>query len=143
VDNTFTDIDGDGDVDGFLGNFNGQIVFFENVLIDPDACTDGLDNDGDGRIDLGPGTDPGCASAADPSELGTKQCDNGQDDDGDGKIDFRPNGTGDPHCSGPLDDREAPDPPAGGGCGLGPELLLLGPLLEAERRRRQRLQRAS
>jgi hypothetical protein len=136
------DIDGDGDLDLFVSDYFARVVFFENVLIDPEACTDGLDNDGDGRIDLGPGagTDPGCASASDPSELGTKQCDNGLDDDGDGKVDFRPNGTGDPQCVGPLDDREAPDPPPpSGGCGIGPELLLLGPLLEAERRRRRRL----
>jgi hypothetical protein len=146
ADPSLVDIDGDGDLDGLVGEKRGRVFFFQNLATGPAACDDGLDNDGDGRIDFGPGagTDPGCTSAADPSELGTKQCDNGQDDDGDGKIDFRPNGTGDPQCVGPLDDREAPDPPAPpGGCGLGPELLLLAPLLEAERRRRRRLQRAS
>jgi hypothetical protein len=126
------DIDGDGDLDLFVRDVIERSFFFENVTIDPEACSDGLDNDGDGRIDLG--NDPGCASAADPSELGAVQCDNGLDDDSDGLADFRPAGGGDPHCTGPLDDREAPNPP-GPGCGLGPELLLLGPLLEAERRR--------
>jgi hypothetical protein len=137
----FADVDADGDLDALIGAGEARVFFFENVAIDADACRDGIDNDGDGRIDVGPGagTDPGCAGASDTSELGTKQCDNGQDDDGDGKIDFRPNGTGDPQCSGPLDDREAPDPPPGPACGLGPELLLLAPLLAAERRRRERL----
>jgi hypothetical protein len=126
------DVDGDGDLDLFVAG-SGKLFFFENVLLDPDACSDGLDNDGDGRIDLGP--DAGCASAADTSELSALQCDNGLDDDGDGKIDWRGDGTGDPHCSGLLDGTELPPPP-GPGCGIGPELLLLGPLLAAVRRRR-------
>ena len=129
------DLDADGDLDVLIADRIGRVVFFENVTIDPDACSDGLDNDGDGRSDLGP--DPGCASAADTSELSSRQCDNGQDDDADGKVDWRGDGSGDPHCTGLLDDREAPDPPSGGGCGIGPELLLLGPLLTAERRRRR------
>ena len=132
IDHAFADLDGDGDLDAFVGNYIGQIVFFENVLLDEGACTDAVDNDGDGRIDLG--SDAGCANAADTSELSALQCDNGLDDDADGKIDWRGDGSGDPHCSGLLDDRELP-PPAGPGCGIGPELLLLGPLLAARRRR--------
>jgi hypothetical protein len=137
---TFADIDDDGDLDAFIGAVEARVYFFENVALDPDACSDGLDNDGDGRIDLGAGGDPGCANAADTSELGAKQCDNGVDDDGDGELDWRADASGDPHCSGPLDDREAPTQP-GLGCGLGPELLLLLPLLAAERKRRSRLGR--
>jgi hypothetical protein len=127
----FADIDADSDLDLFAGASEERVFFFENVAIDPDACTDGLDNDGDGQLDLG--ADPGCASAADTSELGTKQCDNGQD--GDGKVDWRSDASGDPHCASLTDNREAPDPPTG--CGLGPELLLLGPVLAAVRRRRR------
>jgi hypothetical protein len=122
------DVDGDGDLDAYVGTSVGRVVFAENVAVDPDACTDGLDNDGDGRIDFG--SDPGCASAADTSELSALQCDNGLDDDGDGLVDLA-----DPHCTGPLDDREAPTQ-ASPGCGLGPELLGLAPLLAARRRRR-------
>ena len=126
------DVDGDGDLDVLVGDQTLRVVLFENLQLDPDACTDGLDNDGDGRIDLG--ADAGCANAADTSELSALQCDNGLDDDADGKIDWRGDGSGDPHCSGLLDDRELPPPP-GPGCGIGPELLLLGPLLAARRRR--------
>ena len=50
------------------------------------------------------------------------------------RIDRRTDGSGDPHCASLTDNREAPDPPPG--CGIGPELLLLGPLLAAVRRRR-------
>jgi hypothetical protein len=128
------DIDGDGDLDAFVGESRaGRMFFFVNVLIDPEACTDGIDNDSDGRVDHG--SDAGCASTSDTSELSALQCDNGLDDDGDGKIDWRGDGSGDPHCVGLLDDREAPNQPVGG-CGVGPELLLLGPLLAAVRRRR-------
>jgi hypothetical protein len=133
----FADLDADGDPDAFLSGGFGGPVFFENVLVDASACADGLDNDGDARVDFP--SDKGSASAADTNELSVRQCDNGLDDDGDAKIDHRLDASGDPQCSGLLDDREAPDPPLppGSGCGLGPELLLLAPLLAAERRRRR------
>jgi hypothetical protein len=98
-------------------------------------CNDGFDNDGDGRIDH-PG-DPGCENAGDTSELSGFQCDNSQDDDGDGKIDWRGDGTGDPHCSSLTDNNESTSPPAG--CGVGPELALLVPVLLALRGRRKSL----
>jgi hypothetical protein len=87
------------------------------------ACEDGLDGDGDTLIDYP--ADPGCTSALDPSELSAVKCDNGVDDDRDGMIDWR-GGTGDPGCFGSNDISELQAPPPGG-CGLGPELVLLLP----------------
>jgi hypothetical protein len=129
---TFADIDGDGDLDAFVGSLRNTF-YFENVEVGPGTCADGLDNDFDGRIDSP--SDPGCADAADPNERSAQQCDNGLDDDGDGKIDWRGDGTGDPHCASLTDNNESPPPPPSWGCGIGPELLLLGPLLAAARRR--------
>jgi hypothetical protein len=127
----FADLDGDGDLDAFVGEAYGRTVYFENVELGPGTCADGRDNDFDGQIDSP--SDPGCANADDPNERSSKQCDNGLDDDGDGKIDWRGDATGDPQCVSLTDNSEAAPPPAG--CGLGPELLLLGPLLAAARRR--------
>jgi hypothetical protein len=59
-------------------------------VVDPEDCTDGIDNDGDGRIDCGdPDCDlhPACQAEAD--------CANGVDDDGDGWTDCD-----DPDCAG-------------------------------------------
>ena len=92
-----------------------------------------LPRDFDGRIDSP--SDPGCANAADPNERSTKQCDVGLDDDGDGLIDWRGDGTGAPHCVSLGDNNESPPPSPSWGCGIGLELLLLGPLLAAARRR--------
>jgi hypothetical protein len=132
----FADLDGDGDLDGSIGGYLGRVFFFENLELDAEACTDGIDNDGDGRIDFS--ADAGCASGADTSELSTRQCDNGLDDDSDGKIDWRSNGSGDPQCVSLSDNLEAPDPPPA--CGLGPELpLVLTPLLSAVYARKRRL----
>ena len=104
------------------------------LAIVPAACSNGIDEDGDGRIDFG--SDPGCASSDDPNERSAKQCDNGVDDDNDGKIDWRGDGTGDPHCVSLTDNNEATPPPPFGGCGLGPELvLLLAPMMWVYRRR--------
>ena len=92
-----------------LGGYLGRIFFFENLELDAEACTDGIDNDGDGRTDFS--ADAGCASTSDTSELSTRQCDNGLDDDSDGKIDWRGDGTGDPQCVSLSDNLEAPAPP--------------------------------
>jgi hypothetical protein len=129
---TFADIDGDGDGDALIGAIYGMVQVFENVAQGPGTCDDGIDNDFDGGADFG--ADPGCASAGDTNELSSLRCDNGLDDDHDGKIDWRGDATGDPQCVSLTDNFEAAPPPSG--CGLGPELLLLGPLLAAMRRRR-------
>ena len=130
----FTDIDGDGDLDAFIGEEPGTTAFFENLEIGPRSCVDGLDNDFDGTFDAP--ADPGCADANDTSEKSSLQCDNGLDDDGDGKIDWRGDASGDPQCANLSDGNEFPPPPPG--CGIGPELLLLAPVLAAMRRRRER-----
>jgi len=131
----FADLDGDGDLDASIGGYLGRIFFFENLEFDAGACSDGVDNDGDGRIDFS--ADAGCANPLDTSELSTRQCDNGLDDDGDTRIDWRGNGSGDLECTSLNDDTEAPTPPEPG-CGIGPELLLLAPLLATKRRRAAR-----
>jgi hypothetical protein len=131
----FADLDGDGDLDAFLGGSVGGVgvLFFENVEVGSGICADGLDNDGDGQYDAP--ADPGCASASDTNEKSSAQCDNGLDDDGDGWIDRREDGTGDPQCSSLTDGSEFSPP--GAGCGIGPELVLLAPALAALRRRRR------
>ena len=134
----FTDLDGDGDLDAMVGESYGRVVYFENVELGAGTCADGRDNDFDGQIDSP--SDPGCADAADPDERSTIECDNGHDDDGDGMIDYRGDATGDPQCLSLTDNSEGPAPPPG--CGIGPELLLLGPLLAARRRSRSSPARA-
>jgi uncharacterized protein (DUF2141 family) len=61
----FADIDGDGDFDAFLGNYEGGTVFFENLEIAPE-CSDGVDNDGNGVTDL---ADVNCTGPDDPWEF--------------------------------------------------------------------------
>jgi hypothetical protein len=89
-------------------------------------CQDERDNDGDGLADFP--LDPGCASPTASTE--SPACNNGIDDDNDGRID-----TADPGCSGPAGESEFTAPP-GWGCGLGPELAFLLPVLRLLRRRR-------
>jgi hypothetical protein len=105
----FADLDGDGDLDAFVGEVYVGTRFFENVALGPGTCGDGLDNDGDGRSDFG--SDSGCASESDPNELSSRQCDNGLDDDRDGKVDWRGDASGDPQCVSLKDKRESPPPP--------------------------------
>jgi probable HAF family extracellular repeat protein len=99
------------------------------------TCDNDLDDDGDGRIDVP--EDPGCAGVGDESELSAIRCDNGIDDDRDGKIDWRGDGTGDPECTSLTDGFEhvTPPVPPPGGCGVGPELVLLLPAIGWLRRR--------
>ena len=62
-------------------------------------------------------------------------CFDGLDNDGDGRVDVDGNGgTPDPDCTSGFDTTEGPPPPPPG-CGLGPELALLLPLLARWRRR--------
>jgi len=103
------------------------------------ACNDQSDSDGDGLVDfgIGPGFDAGCTSASDPSERQAGHvCDDGLDNDGDGKIDFGTHPANDPGCAGRGDTTETPTPPTG--CGVGPELILLAPLLALHGRARRR-----
>ena len=98
-------------------------------------CNDGYDNDGDGLTDFA-GGDIGCPT--NNSTIEDAQCDDGHDNDRDGTIDADGGGTGlpDAYCAGnPASSLEAPpsNPPAG--CGLGPELVVLGPLFAWRRRR--------
>jgi hypothetical protein len=87
---------------------------------------DERDNDGDGLADFP--LDPGCASPTSSTE--SPACSNGVDDDRDGRIDGA-----DPGCSGPAGASEF-TPSPGWGCGIGPELALLLPVLRLLRRRR-------
>ena len=106
------------------------------------ACDDGVGNDGDGWIDyqIAAGTgDPGCAAHTQRFE--DPQCQDGVDNDLATGIDFdggaSANGgvtldVADPQCTAPHAASEAPPAP---GCGIGPELALLVPLLSSLRRR--------
>jgi len=112
-------------------------------------CDDGIDNDGDGRIDFDPITqsdpefaagrgDPGCAAPASSSE--SPVCQDGLDNDKMVGTDFDgglsvlgasfvdPQGK-DPQCLQPWGLEKKV-------CGIGPELILIAPLLIATRRRR-------
>ena len=102
------------------------------------ACDNGLDDDGDGFVDVP--DDPGCR---DPNgTLESPQCQDGIDNDGQLGVDFDggasvnggvPIAEPDPQCTAAWSNREATT--SGGGCGIGPELLLLIPSLAALRGR--------
>jgi len=118
-------------------------------------CDDGVDNDLDGLVDYP--DDPGCASAS--TQVETTACQDGLDNDGDGYKDFDggqsvhgacvggvcppgvsdPDADGvadpDPYCGTALTNREQPRS-GSPGCGIGPELALLLPLLRGLRRRK-------
>jgi len=106
------------------------------------GCGNGLDDDGDGLVDAG--ADPGCLDAS--SEHEDPECQDGVNNDPgqDAWIDFDGGASAglapaeqtapDPQCMGAgWRDREAA-PAAGAGCGIGPELLVLGIALAALRR---------
>lgn len=122
-------------------SFQSSSVGFRVATVqDPSLpCSDGLDNDGDNLIDL---QDPACMDSSWPRE--NAQCQDGLNNDDDDGIDFdggasiwgEPIATADPQCSSFWDNREAPNPPPT--CGLGPELVLILPLLGVWRGRRRR-----
>ena len=110
-------------------------------------CSDGRDDDADGRVDA---EDPGCRDALSVRE--NPQCQDGRDNDGQVGIDFDGGASLDLDGDGFIDAAFNPDTPAvaapdpqcvgkpwrtseKSGCGLGGELLLLLPLLDALRRR--------
>ena len=117
------------------------------------VCDDGADNDGDGKIDFSPtpgAGDPGCLDSS--GMLENPQCQDGLNNDPaqDALIDFDGGAAAglppaqqtapDPQCAGtPWLDQESAPPALGGGCGIGPELLLLGVGLAAARGRRRRV----
>ena len=116
-------------------------------------CDDGIDDDGDGGTDFfadldgdgrsDPPGDLGCRSPSSLSE--SPACQDGVDNDSQIGTDFDggesvlgigngdPNGA-DPQCTQPWRTTERPS--SGGTCGLGPELVVLLPLLWTARRRR-------
>jgi len=128
--NDGTDNDGDLLVDGADGGCTSS-----DDLSEAPECSDGRDNDGDGAFDFS-GSDLGCASPLGASE--DPACDDGYDNDRDGATDADGGGTGivDATCQGVASNQvEVIAVGGGGGCGLGPELVLLLPLLAALRRR--------
>jgi len=130
------DDDGDGTVDLDDGGCTDASDGSER---DPAmACDDGIDNDGDFRTDFAADPmawgDPGCATPL-AASLEAPACSDGIDNDGDGLVDVEGGPFGEPPddiCASPAQNRENPK----SGCGLGPELLALLPLLAAARRRR-------
>jgi streptogramin lyase len=61
--------------------------------LEPEHCSDGIDNDGDGLVDE---ADPGCSWHSDSSEQSLAlSCDDGVDNDGDGLVDY----PADPSCT--------------------------------------------
>jgi spore coat protein A len=109
------------------------------------ACDNGLDDDGDGFTDVP--DDPGCRLPTSTNE--NPQCQDGVDNDGQTGIDFDggasrnggvPISTPDPQCTAAWVNQEAVTS-SGGGCGLGPELLLLAPLAALRRLRPRRTAR--
>lgn len=121
---------GDAALDAFqLGGFGEDalgllyVVHRDGDLFRIEAspeCANGEDDDGDGAVDFP--EDMGCRDAdwnfEDPA------CENGVDDDGDGLTDLD-----DPECGAAWQRSESP------GCGLGPGLALVLPLLGWLRRR--------
>ena len=138
------DNDGDGLID--LADPGCSSQFDQSEDAGELVCDDGIDNDGDGLVDFrvdGFG-DPVCTSVTGTTEVA--QCQDGVDNDGQFGTDFDggesifgsgngdPNGP-DPQCTAFWDDLEAA---VHIGCGLGPELAVLLPLLGFWRHRRHR-----
>jgi hypothetical protein len=121
------DDDGDGKIDLADAGCSSASDLSERTTLY--ACDDGLDNDGDGLFDFP--ADPGCSSAKAKKE--NPECNDGIDNDNDGFIDY-PADTNCSKASGPTEKPPAPS----NGCGIGPELAALMPLLGWLRRRRRR-----
>jgi subtilisin family serine protease len=101
----------------------------------PADCFDGVDNDSDGDTDYP--DDPGCLNG---QYFEDPHCDDDLDNDGDGTTDWdggSGGGTPDATCLSPNGASEAPTSSGGSSCGMGPELLVLLPLLGASRRCRR------
>jgi hypothetical protein len=76
----------DGDVVFAYASGDFGFLGWDNPLIDPDGCSDCLDNDGDGWSD---GKDPDCRLGRDEdnSTFGEATCNDGIDNDADGDVD--------------------------------------------------------
>lgn len=76
----------EGDVVFAYASGDFGFLDWDNPLIDPDGCSDCLDNDGDGWSD---GKDPDCRTGRveENATFGTYTCNDGIDNDGDGEID--------------------------------------------------------
>jgi hypothetical protein len=125
----------DNDGDGLVDRAADPGCASADDLSERRECDDGFDNDGDGLTDFA-GGDVGCATL--DSSVEDPFCDDGRDNDKDGGIDADGGGTDTPdaRCNG-LPSHGSETPPGGGsmGCGIGPELAALIPLLRALRRR--------
>jgi hypothetical protein len=122
----------DNDGDGLVDRAGDPGCATPDDLSERAECEDGYDNDGDGVTDYA-GGDAGCANATAPVE--DPACDDGRDNDGDGDLDADGGGAGAPdsYCGG-VASNTAEAAPATSGCGIGPELALLLPLLAGARR---------
>ena len=145
------DNDGDGLTDAADPGCQGT----RSPNVENPACNDGVDNDGDGLADFlqdvdgdgitEPPGDPACISPDATWEAAA--CQDGRNNDNqtgtdwDGGISVLGIGNGDPNgpdpqCTKPWTAKEAA--PSGGVCGIGPEIVVLLPLLAVARRRRAR-----
>jgi probable HAF family extracellular repeat protein len=121
----------DNDGDTLVDLADGGCTDAEDRSEVPD-CQDGLNNDSDGLVDAA--NDPGCTSPTDARETNTaRACDDGIDNDDDEQVDY----PADSNCASATGGLESP-PVLGGGCGLGPELMLLAPLIALHGRLRRR-----
>jgi hypothetical protein len=129
----------DNDGDGLVDRAADSGCATPDDLSERVECEDGFDNDGDGVTDYA-GGDAGCARAA--ASVEDPGCDDGRDNDGDAAVDADGGGAGvpDSHCNGVASSaNEAAPTPVG--CGIGPELALLLPLVAGARRLRRRTRR--
>jgi hypothetical protein len=121
----------DNDGDGQIDRAGDPGCATADDLSERAECEDGFDNDGDGQVDSA--ADPGCASAT--ASVEDPACDDGRDNDGDGQVDADGGGAGAPdaYCGG-VASNTLEAAPATSGCGIGPELVGLLPLVAGARR---------